>query len=81
MAGANLSAATDADGVARQLALLVRRYAETGSVHIAQAILRHIDLLHTHPAFDASSGERCAYLRLRSHWRLLAAITESRQEA
>ena len=77
MAGTNPTTDHSADFVAQQLGPLIRRYAETRSARIAHAVVRHIDMLCDHDAFDGSPEVRCAYLRMRSHWRLLAAISES----
>ncbi|MCB1773313.1 MAG: hypothetical protein KDI88_06820 [Gammaproteobacteria bacterium] len=78
MAGTNPPIGRAADIIAQQLVPLIRRYAQTRSAQIAHAVVRHIDMLRDHPAFDGRADGRCAYLRMRSHWRLLAATSESR---
>jgi hypothetical protein len=78
MAGTHPPIDRAADIVAQQLGPLIRRYAETRSASIAHAVVRYIDALCDHPAFDADADVHCAYLRMRSHWRLLAAISESK---
>jgi hypothetical protein len=78
MAGTTPPIDRAADIVAQQLGRLIRRYTETRSARIAHAVVHHLDMLRNHPAFDGTDQARCVYLRMRSHWRLLAAISESR---
>ena len=63
------------DEIESRLGRLIRHYLETRSPAIAGSVVRHIDSLCAHPAFEGGSAERCSYLRLKRHWRWLAAGT------
>ena len=60
------------EAIERQLGQLMRHYLRTRSPAIALSVVRHIETLCEHPRFGGGSSERCAYLRLRAHWRWLA---------
>ena len=60
------------DDIEHRLGRLIRQYVHTRSPTIALSVVRHLDCLCTHPAFESDPKERCAYLRLRMHWRWLA---------
>jgi hypothetical protein len=55
-----------------QLGTLICHYLKTRSPAIAQSVVRHIEQLCAHPSYDGEPADRCAYLRLRAHWRWLA---------
>jgi hypothetical protein len=58
--------------IQHELGQLIRGYIETRSPLIAHAVVRRIEMLCAHPAFEGDHAERCSYLRLRAHWRWLA---------
>lgn len=60
------------DAIEQRLGQLIRHYLQTRSPAIAGSVVRHIETLCAHPAFEGGSGELCAYLRLKTHWRWLA---------
>jgi hypothetical protein len=66
------SAAVPPETIERRLGKLIRYYVRTRSPAIAQSVVRHIEQLCAHPGYDGEPAERCAYLRLRAHWRWLA---------
>lgn len=61
-----------ADSIRQQICNLIRRYVENRSSTIAVSIVQHIEALCDHPGFNGTSSDRCAYLRLKTHWRWLA---------
>ncbi|MCB1722306.1 MAG: ATP dependent RNA helicase [Chromatiaceae bacterium] len=61
------------DGLRERVAQLIRHYVDTRSPAIAASVVRHIEQLCDHPGFEGDSHERCMFLRLRAHWRWLAA--------
>jgi plasmid stabilization system protein ParE len=63
------------DRVQQRLRSLIRDYAQTRSPATADAVVRLIESLSDHPAFSGRGAERCAYLRLKTHWRCLALAT------
>jgi hypothetical protein len=69
------------DEIESRLGRLIRHYLKTRSPAIAGSVVRHIDSLCAHPAFEGGSAERCTYLRLKMHWRWLAARTPAAGEA
>ena len=69
------------NAIEQRLGGLIRHYLRTRSPAIAQSVVRHIETLCTHPAFEGDSAQRCAYLRLRMHWRWLAACVTPTDEA
>ena len=60
------------EAIRLRLGHLITRYAQTRSPAIAGTIVRHIELICTHPGFDGDSEDLCSYLRLKTHWRWLA---------
>jgi hypothetical protein len=60
------------EAIELQLGSLIRHYLRTQSPAIAQSVVRHIEQLCAHPGYDGEPADRCAYLRLRAHWRWLA---------
>lgn len=60
------------DTIEQRLGQLIRHYLQTRSPAIASSVVRHIEILCAHPGFEGDSAERCAYLRLKTHWRWLA---------
>ena len=69
------------ESIRQRLAQLIRHYVESRSPAVAGAVVRHIELLCAHPAFEGDSNERCALLRLRAHWRWLAGYPRRLGEA
>lgn len=69
------------DVIERHVGRLIREYVRSQSPDIAHSVLRHIEALCLHPGFEGGSRERCAYLRLRAHWRWIADDAGSRQIA
>jgi hypothetical protein len=69
------------EAVRQRLGNLIRHYARTRSPAIARSVVRHIDALCSHPELECDATERCAYLRLRTHWRWLAQVEPVRQGA
>jgi hypothetical protein len=69
------------DAIERRLGDLIRYYVRWRSPAVAQSVVSHIEALCAHPQFEGGASERCAYLRLRSHWRWLAQTGPSRQTA
>jgi hypothetical protein len=65
-----------ADSIKQHIGNLIRRYVENRSATIALSIVQHIEALCAHPGFNDTGRDRCAYLRLRAHWRWLAASGE-----
>jgi len=65
--------------IKRRLRQLIRYYLSCRSPAIASSVVRHIEVLCAHPAYDGDSDERCAFLRLRVHWRWLARARVSGQ--
>lgn len=55
-----------------RLGQLIRRYLSQRSVALADAVVRHIEILCAHPDYTGCWEERCAYRRLAWHWRGLA---------
>jgi len=70
------------EALERRIANLIRHYLRTRSPAIAQSVVRHIEQLCSHPGFEGDARARCAYLRLRTHWRWLAQnATPARETA
>ena len=67
--------------IKQRLGQLIRHYVASRSPAIASSVVRHIEVLCAHPAYDGDSHERCAFLRLRAHWRWLAQARVSGQRA
>ena len=63
--------------IEHRLGKLIRDYVWTRSPTIAQSVVQHIEQLCAHPGFDGEPAQRCAYLRLRAHWRWLARSAHS----
>ncbi|MCB1786829.1 MAG: ATP dependent RNA helicase [Chromatiaceae bacterium] len=63
------------EALEQRLGQLIRHYLETRSPAIANSVVRHIELLCSHPGFEGGSGVLCSYLRLKAHWRWLAGPT------
>lgn len=51
---------------------LIRRYVRGRSAELAQSVVRHIEALYLHPELR-DPALFCAYRRLATHWRWLAA--------
>ena len=58
--------------IKKRLGRLIRHYVARRSPAIANSVVRHIEVLCAHPAYDGDGQERCAFVRLRAHWRWLA---------
>ena len=67
------------DAIERLLRILIRHYIRVRSPAIARSVVSHIEMLCAHPGFEGDSTERCAYLRLRAHWRWLAEAASRQQ--
>ncbi len=65
-------AGVSTDMIEQRLGKLIRHYVQTRSPAIASSVVRHIEMLCTHPGFEGGSSELCSYLRLKTHWRWLA---------
>ena len=55
-----------------RLGHLIRGYLNQRSAALANAVVRHIEILCAHPDYCGCWEERCAYRRLAWHWRGLA---------
>lgn len=55
-----------------RLANLIHHYTERRSSAAARAVLQTIDRLRQHPGNQWDMADRCACLRLRAHWQMLA---------
>lgn len=60
------------DAIALRLGDLIRLYVRTRSPTTALSVVRHIEKLCNHPAFEGNAADRCSYLRLKTHWLWLA---------
>jgi hypothetical protein len=69
------------DAIEQRLGDLIRHYVRERSPTIAQTIVDHIEALCAHPDFEGDSTERCAYLRLKAHWRWLTEGASCKQVA
>ncbi|WP_078118294.1 hypothetical protein [Thiosocius teredinicola] len=69
------------DAIEERLAHLIRHYLQTRSPAIAGSVVRHIETLCAHPAFEGGATELCSYLRLKTHWRWLARQANGTLEA
>jgi hypothetical protein len=69
------------DAIEQRLGRLIRHYLRTRSPTIARWVVQHIETLCAHPGFEGDPSERCAYLRMRAHWRWLAHAEPDEQEA
>lgn len=69
------------ESIKRRLGALIRGYVHTRSPAIARSVVHHIEALCSHPQLECDPSERCAYLRLRAHWRWLAQVEPTRQRA
>lgn len=58
----------------RQLAGLIRRYAQHRSLALAHQVVSHIEALRQHPDYDGDTEQRCVYHRLARHWRWIAEM-------
>ena len=58
----------------RRVGNLIRAYIKKRCPRTAQSVVRHLDWLLRHPDACCDSAQNFAYLRLRRHWRMLAAI-------
>jgi hypothetical protein len=63
--------------IEQRLGHLIRSYIGSRSPALAQSIVRHIETLCRHPAFEGDGTEMCTYLRLKTHWRWLAQARQS----
>ena len=55
-----------------QLANLIQHYTHRRSSTAAHAVLQTLDRLRQHPGNQWDMADRCACLRLRTHWQMLA---------
>lgn len=58
-----------------RLANLIYHYTDRRSSAAARAVLQTIDRLRQHPENQWDMADRCACLRLRAHWQMLAQIS------
>lgn len=69
------------EAIERHLGDLIRRYVRARSPGLAMTVVRHIEKLCNHPAFEGNAAERCSYLRLRTHWLWLAGAVPETYES
>ena len=69
------------DAIERRLGDLIRHYVQGRSPTIARSVVGCIEALCAHPGFEGDWADRCAYLRLRTHWRWLAEAASRQQVA
>lgn len=60
------------EALERRLGDLIRRYAHGRSAELARSVTRHLEALIRHPQVR-DPALFCAYRRLATHWRWLAA--------
>lgn len=55
-----------------RLSFLIRRYLQTQTKNLANAIVQQLELLLKHPDCIGFPNDRCAYKKMLMQWRLLA---------
>lgn len=66
--------ATPLVALERRVGNLIRAYLKKRCPVTAQSVVRNLEWLLRHPDARSDSTQGFAYLRLRHHWRMLAAI-------
>ena len=62
----------DADSLEHCIQRLILSYQRTRSTLTAWSVVQHAQALCSHPDFEGSDEDRCAWHRTSSHWRWLA---------